>query len=46
MKNHATKEIGKVVEDTSFTIIGLAGEVVVDADINELKEVWKSTLAF
>ena len=46
MKNHATKEIGTVVEDTSFTIIGLAGEVVVDANINELKEVWKSTLAF
>jgi len=46
MKGNAFAEIGRVVADSAFKVLGLEGEVVVDTDINELKEVWKSTLAF
>jgi phosphoribosylformylglycinamidine synthase len=46
MKGAAAGEIGTVRPDKTFTIIGLSGEVVIKADIDELKEAWQKTLAF
>ncbi|MDX1779086.1 MAG: AIR synthase-related protein, partial [Thermodesulfobacteriota bacterium] len=46
MKGQCCAEIGTVVPDSTFTVTGLKGDVVVKADIFELKEVWKKTLAF
>ena len=38
--------IGRVVEGNNFTIFGLKGKVVVQADILQLKEVWQRPLRF
>jgi phosphoribosylformylglycinamidine synthase len=38
--------IGRVVEGNNFTIFGLKGKVVVQADILQLKEVWQRPLNF
>jgi phosphoribosylformylglycinamidine synthase II len=46
MKRYIVAEIGRTVEDSVFTVVGLEGKVVVKADIYELKEVWRSTLSF
>ena len=46
MKEHTLSEIGSVVKGNVFRVVGLEGEVVVDADIDELKEAWKRTLMF
>jgi phosphoribosylformylglycinamidine synthase len=46
MKGQTIAEIGCVVADSVFTVVGLGGEVVVNTDIYELKEVWKNTLSF
>ena len=46
MKGKAVAEIGRVVTGNLFRVVGLKGDVVVDADIYELKEAWKSTLLF
>jgi len=46
MKGYPVAEIGRTVADSIFTIVGLGGEVVVDANIGELKEAWKGTLSF
>jgi phosphoribosylformylglycinamidine synthase len=46
MKGKVCAEIGTVVSGTDFTIIGLQGETVLDADIFELKEAWQKTLRF
>jgi hypothetical protein len=46
MKGHTIAEIGSVVADSTFTVVGLQGTTVVKADSNELRDVWKRTLAF
>jgi len=46
MAGHVVAEIGSVVADSVFRVVGLQGAVVVNEDISELKKVWKSTLAF
>ena len=46
MKGHIVAEIGRTVGDSVFTVVGLEGKVVVEADIYELKEAWRSTLSF
>jgi phosphoribosylformylglycinamidine synthase len=46
MKGNTISEIGRVVAGNVFRVVGLKGDVVVDADIYELKEGWKSTLMF
>ena len=46
MKGQCSAEIGTVVPDSTFTVTGLKGGVVVKTDIFELKEVCKKTLAF
>jgi phosphoribosylformylglycinamidine synthase len=46
MKGHTIGEIGSVVADTTFTVVGLQGNTVVTAESNELRDVWKRTLAF
>ena len=46
MKGHTISEIGSVVKGNVFKVVGLEGEIVVDADIYDLKEAWKSTLMF
>ncbi len=38
--------IGRVVEGNNFTIFGLKGKVVVQADILQLKEAWQRPLRF
>jgi phosphoribosylformylglycinamidine synthase II len=38
--------IGRVVEGKDFTIVGLQGKVVVQADIYKLKEAWQRPLRF
>ena len=44
MKDCIFSQIGKVREDKTFKIIGLNGNVVILADIYELKEAWQRTL--
>ena len=39
-------ELGRVTADPNVTIRGIAGDVVVDANWNELKQVWKAPLAW
>ena len=46
MKDHPIAEIGTVVADNTFTVVGLQGNTVVKAASNELRDVWKKTLAF
>ena len=46
MKGEICAEIGRVRPDNAFTMVGLSGEIVVNADIDELKEAWQKTLAF
>lgn len=46
MKGHTVSEIGIVAKGNVFRVVGLEGDVVVDADIDELKKAWKSTLMF
>jgi len=46
MKGNTIAEIGRVVEDSVFKVVGLEGKVMVDADIYELKQAWKSPLMF
>lgn len=46
MKGNTIAEMGSVVADSVFTVVGLEGEVVVRADINELEKAWESTLSF
>ena len=46
MRGTAIGEIGTVRSDKSFAIVGLSGEVMVNADIDELKEAWQKTLRF
>ena len=44
LKANAFAEVGRVVHGTDFTVIGLSGDVVVRADIFELKEAWQRPL--
>ena len=46
MEGQCIGEIGTVVPGSIFTVTGLKGNVVVKADIFELRDVWKKTLAF
>jgi phosphoribosylformylglycinamidine synthase len=46
MKGEVSAEIGRVRPGKAFTIVGVSGEIVVNADIDELKEAWQKTLAF
>jgi phosphoribosylformylglycinamidine synthase len=46
MKDNVIGQIGTVVAGTEFTIIGLRGDIVLRADIFELKEAWQKTLRF
>ena len=46
MKGHTFSEIGRVGKGNVFRVFGFEGEVLVDSDIYELKETWKSTLMF
>ncbi len=46
MQGQCSAEIGTVVPDSTLTVTGRKGSVVVKADIFELKEIWKKTLAF
>ncbi|MCD6522974.1 MAG: phosphoribosylformylglycinamidine synthase [Candidatus Diapherotrites archaeon] len=42
-KNVVFSRIGRVREDTQFIVYGLDGNKIINADINELEEAWKST---
>jgi phosphoribosylformylglycinamidine synthase len=44
LERNAFAEVGKVVPGSSVTIVGLHGDVVVRADISELKEAWQRPL--
>ena len=44
MRGNAYAHVGFVTDEQRLKIRGLEGYYVVDADINRLKEVWKSTL--
>jgi hypothetical protein len=46
MKGTVMGEIGTVLPGNNFTVIGLQGEIVLRADIAELKEAWQKTLSF
>lgn len=46
MNGEVFAEIGTVAPNTTFRVVGLSGEVVVKADIDELKEAWQKTLRF
>ncbi len=46
MKGTTVSEIGRVVNGNIFKVVGLEGEIVVDADIYELKDAWRGTLLF
>jgi phosphoribosylformylglycinamidine synthase len=46
MKGQSSARIGTVASNNLFTVTGLKGDVVVKADIFELKEAWQKTLAF
>jgi phosphoribosylformylglycinamidine synthase len=46
MSGNVIGEIGTVVPDHGFRVVGLSGEIAVDADIDELKAAWQKTLAF
>ncbi len=46
MKGQCSARIGTVVSNNLFTVTGLNGDVVMKADIFELKEAWQKTLAF
>ena len=46
MSGNVIGEIGTVVPDHTFRVVGLSGEIAVDADIDELKAAWQKTLAF
>jgi len=39
-------EIGRITADQRFKVTGLKGQVMIDADIFELKEAWQKTLKF
>ena len=40
------KKIGHVIADQRLVITGLSGEVVIDADVETLKEAWRAPLLF
>ena len=42
----SARKVGLVTEDKRLVITGLAGEVIVDSDLKELKEAWQSPLRF
>ena len=46
MKDQSVAPIGTVLPGTDFRVIGLKGELVVNTDIDELKEAWQKTLRF
>ena len=43
MKGNVYEKIGDITPDKKLTVISLNGKTVVDADVIELKKVWKST---
>jgi len=43
MRGNVFAKIGEITPDKKLTVIGLNGKPVVDADVLELKKVWKST---
>ena len=45
LKGNACSEIGTVVSEKSFNIVGRDGKTLVDADIGTLKEHWQKPLA-
>ena len=44
MKGHVFAPVGHVTGDEDFVVRGLGGEVVIDANIRELKDAWQRTL--
>ncbi|MDZ7342727.1 MAG: hypothetical protein ONB27_15320, partial [candidate division KSB1 bacterium] len=44
LQGHAHGLIGKTTADKNFQIIGLQGQLVINATIDELKEAWQKTL--
>jgi phosphoribosylformylglycinamidine synthase len=44
MRGRPIALIGKVANDSNFVVYGLAGKVVINVDINELKEAWQAPL--
>ncbi len=46
MKGNTIAEIGRVVADSVFKVVGLEGKKMVHADIDELKQAWKRPLSF
>ncbi len=44
MEGNAFAQIGRVLENEHFAVTGLGGDVVIRANIQELKEAWQSTL--